>query len=346
MGTTKPAQTRIARYLPGISILFASAIVAWMVSTYIPPINELIISILIGAVLTNTVGIPEWALAGIQTHKTWLGTGIVLMGVSLSLDQVVENGPIILLSVFSIAILTALLIELLSRGVFDMSETLGSLLAAGASICGVSAVVAVAGSIDAKEEDIAYAAATILLFDALTILSYPVIGSLLDLQSQVFGIWVGTTMFSTGPVVAVGFAHSDVAGQWATITKLTRNTLIGLVAIVYATYYTRKRMTSDNKPKSGSTVHHLSKMWGQFPKFVLGFFILMIISTAGLLSSQSINSIENAYSWLFLLAFVGLGTEIDVQEFRSAGYHPILVILTSFIIMSVTSLSVLLVVFG
>lgn len=344
MGNNSSIPTEVIAYLPGISALLILAIVSWTISTYIIQISELIIAILLGAVIANTIGVSDRLIDGIQTHKIWLATGIVLMGASLSINQLLENGFIILLSVLVVVSLTVLLIELLSRLFFNINKPLGSLLAAGASICGVSAVAAVAASIDAKEEYIAYAAATILFFDALTIFIYPIIGNLLELPPQVFGIWAGTTMFSTGPVVAAGFAHSDAAGQWATITKLTRNALIGFVAIAYAVYYTQKKTHSNSVSKSIFTIQRLIKVWKKFPKFVLGFFFLMIIASAGLLSDQDIRSIEATYSWLFLLAFVGLGTEIELSEFRSAGYRPIVVVSTAFILMSTISLFALLII--
>lgn len=83
---------------------------------------------------------------------------------------------------------TLLTVAVLSRNLFDSPEKVGSLLAAGSSICGVSAVVAVAGAIKANEDQIAYAAATVLLFDALTIFVYPILGQALGLSDVAFGI--------------------------------------------------------------------------------------------------------------------------------------------------------------
>ncbi|WP_082146808.1 putative sulfate exporter family transporter [Halostagnicola sp. A56] len=227
---------------------------------------------------------------------------IVLMGVSLTLDQIIDRGVFVIISVISFSILTILSIELLSRLLFDFESKFATLLAAGASICGVSAVVAVAGSIKAKEEHIAYAAATVLLFDSITLIFYPIIGQILNLPAQVFGMWAGVSMFSTGPAVAAGFTHSDTAGQWATLTKLTRNSLIGLITVIYTIYYARKQMLTEGK--SANRIQW-RELWQRFPKFIIGFIALIFITSIGFLSPREIHSIENAYEWLFLLAFVG-----------------------------------------
>ncbi len=333
------SQPSLVALLPGLVVLAVGAVLASVFAPFVPGITDLLLAIAIGLVLSNVVGVPERAKAGIETHTLWLATGIVLMGASVTLDRILESGLLVLLVVLGVTTLTLVSVEVLSRVVFNLGETLSSLLAAGSSICGVSAVVAVAGAIQAREAYIAYAAATVLLFDAVTLFVYPILGEVLSIPAKVFGIWAGVTMFSTGPVVAVGFTHSSEAGQWATVTKLSRNALIGLVAIVYAGVYARLR--SQHADSVG-----LATLWEHFPKFILGFVFVMLLASSGVLSDGQLASLENTYNWLFLLAFVGLGTEIRLGELRRAGATPALVVLLTFITMSVLSLGVLFALFG
>ncbi len=325
--------------LPGFAVLCLGAIVARSIESVGGP-NELLVAIAVGFLLGNAVSLPKRFEPGIATHGLWLAAGIVLMGASLSLTTVMEVGGLVFAIVVAVAAGTLIFVELLARNAFNVSDRLGSLLAAGASICGVSAVVAVAGAIDAREEQIAYAAATVLVFDATTLVIYPIVGDLLGLSGIVFGIWAGVSMFSTGPVVAVGFAHSEVAGQWATMTKLSRNALIGVVVLAYATYYARKTAGA-----SGDTGVSLRLLWTEFPTFVAGFLFLAVLATLGLFSSAQQTAIETAYGWLFLLAFVGLGTEIRIAALRRTGPVPIVVVLLSLLTASAISLAVLSVVF-
>lgn len=74
---------------------------------------------------------------------------------------------------------------------------------------------------NADKEQIAYAVDTVLLLKAVTLVLFPVAGSVLALLDEQFGIWVSLSMFSTGPVITVGFAYSEVAGQWATLIKIS-----------------------------------------------------------------------------------------------------------------------------
>jgi uncharacterized integral membrane protein (TIGR00698 family) len=325
-----------ARFLPGLTALVLGAVLARAVELTVG-FNHLLVAIALGFVVANVVGVPDRLEPGINTHKLWLGAGIVLMGASLTLETVLEVGGLVLLVVVGVTTLTIVVVELLARNVFGLADQLGSLLAAGSGICGVSAVVAVAGAIRAREEQIAYAAATVLLFDAITIVVYPIVGDLLGLSDVVFGVWAGVSMFSTGPVVAVGFAHSEVAGQWATMAKLSRNALIGVVVLAYASYYARSGSASRPSVRT---------LWDEFPKFVLGFLALVALASAGVFSPAQQASIENAYNWLFVLAFVGLGTEIQLAELRSTGLTPALVVLLALVVASAVSLVTLSVLFG
>ncbi|MCU4926332.1 YeiH family protein [Halobacteria archaeon AArc-dxtr1] len=325
----------IRRLGPGLAVLCLGALLARSVELTLGA-NHLLVAIALGFGLANVVGVPERLEPGIATHTLWLGAGIVLMGASLTLSTVLDVGVLVLVIVLLVTGVTIAVVELLARNVFGLADRLGSLLAAGAGICGVSAVVAVAGAVRAREEQVAYAAATVLLFDAVTIVVYPIVGDWLGLSGIVFGIWAGISMFSTGPVVAVGFAHSEVAGQWATMTKLARNALIGLVVLAYASYYAG---SGDGGRPS------LRTLWTEFPKFVLGFLALAVVASAGVLSPAQQASLENAYNWLFLLAFVGLGTEIRLAELRNTGLTPALVVLLALLASSLLSLTLLLTVF-
>ncbi len=325
--------------LPGIALLVGLGLLARGLTAVLPVGSHLVVVIALGALLANTVGIPETTRPGVSTHGLWLEIGIILMGASIALDQVAAEGSRVLVVVGFTVSLTIVTVEALSRGVFDVPEKVGSLLASGSSICGVSAVVAVAGSIRPTQKQIVYAVGTVLLFDAMTLVVYPVVGRLLGLPDVVFGIWAGATMFSTGPVAAAGFAYSPEAGEWAVLVKLTRNALIGVVAIGYALYYVRRGATETTVDSN------VGYLWESFPKFILGFVALMLLGSAGLISEAETAALGNASNWLFLVAFAGLGLSIDIQEARSTGVQPVLVVLTSLLLVSTVTLLVLLAIF-
>ncbi|MBX0297478.1 YeiH family protein [Haloarcula nitratireducens] len=324
--------SRLRLLAPGLAVLLGIAGIARVLGNSIPALSPLIVAIALGATLANTVGVPDWARPGLNTHSLFLETGIVLLGVRLTLGELAQTGPIVLGLATGVVVFGVLYMELVIGRLFAIRQRTTSLLAAGASVCGVSAVLAVAGSIDVDETDITYAVATILLFDAVTLVLFPVAEQSLHLSAKQFGIWTGLSLFSTGPTAAVGFAVSETAGQWATVTKLVRNTFIGVVAVGYAVRYA----TAETDQIA------LSKVWNRFPKFLLGFLVVVLVANLWTLSAGELNFVGRARSWLFLLAFAGLGFDIGFDEIREAGLKPVLLVFIH--LLTISSLALLIVV--
>lgn len=326
---------RLRGLLPGLVVLALVAGFAHRFGDLVPHLSPLIVAIGSGALVGNVVGVPERIRPGLDAHKLFLETGIVLLGARLTLDEIVNTGPTVLVLAPSVVLLGVLYVEGVVGRLFDVGRRTTSLLAAGASVCGVSAVLAVAGSIDVDETDITYAVATILLFDTVTLVAFPVVGNLLGVTGKQFGIWAGLSLFSTGPTAAVGFAVSETAGRWATITKLVRNTFIGVLAIGYAIRYS----TADTDRAD------VTQVWTRFPKFLFGFLIVAIIANLGTLSDATLASVESTGDWLFLLAFAGLGFDIDVGDLRATGIEPVLLVFVHLVTVSVVTLGAVVLLF-
>jgi uncharacterized integral membrane protein (TIGR00698 family) len=324
------ARQTLRDVVPGLTVLALFAVLAHTLAGVIPGLNALIVAVALGALAANAVGTPDWAAPGIAVGSLLLEVGIVLLGASVSLAEVRASGPLVVLLVVLTVAAGVVAVELLSRRVFGLSDKMASLLAAGSSICGVSAAAAVAGTIDADGDQLTHVVATVLLFDAVTLLLFPLAGDVLALSGKQFGVWAGLSMFSTGPVAAAGFAHSSVAGRWATVTKLTRNSLLGVVAVGYAARYA----------PGGTSNAKLRQVWTEFPKFLVGFVVVAVVANAGLLSQATLASIDTVADWLFTLAFVGLGFDIRLSEMRDTGLTPVLVVLVHLVAVSLLTLAV------
>jgi len=332
MGAT---HTSLRDVLPGLLALVVVAALAHWLAGQIPYVNAIALAVVIGGLASNLGLVPAAFRAGIDQYKLLLETGIVLLGAAIPLAKIAASGASIVLLVLGTVAVGVLLVELLSRRVFSLPRQSGSLLAAGASICGVSAVVAVASGIDADRDTLAYVASTVLLFDAVTLVLFPAAGHVLGLPDQVFGVWAGLAMFSTGPVAAAGFAYSPVAGHWATLTKLVRNALIGVLAVGYALVYRDEEDGADGSVLSGLSP---GEVWAQFPKFLVGFVLVVAIANAGLLAPWQLSAVGTVSDWLFALAFAGVGFSIQIEEMRSAGFAPIAILAIYVVLMSAITL--------
>jgi len=319
-------------WLPGVALLAALGVLAVVLAGVVPLVDALVFAVAVGAVAGNVAEVPEWIGRGVEQYKLLLEVGIVLLGASIPLAAVVDAGATVLALVVGTVAVGLLLVEAVSRTGTSLAHRSGSLLAAGASICGVSAAVAVAGSIDADEELLGYVAGGILFFDAVTLVAFPLVGGGLGLSDRVFGVWAGLSMFSTGPVAAAGFSYSPSAGEWATLTKLVRNALIGVVAVGYAVVYA-------GADESARDAGRLRTLWGEFPKFLIGFVVVVAVANAGLLSVASLAALETASTWLFVVAFVGVGFEMRVADVRRAGPAPLVVLLVYLVVVGSLTLA-------
>ncbi|GAA0651278.1 YeiH family protein [Salarchaeum japonicum] len=315
---------RVRRRAPGLLVLVLVAAVAVAATRAAGVGSPLLLAVALGALAANALPTPARFAPGLALHGRFLEAGIVALGATLGLGALAAVGPLLLALVAAVVALSVLVTELGAR-VAGLSRESGSLLAAGASVCGVSAVAAVAGSIDAAEERVAYAAATVLVFDAVTLAAFPLLGHALALTPREFGVWAGLAMFSTGPVTAAGFTYGSVAGQWATVTKLVRNTAIGVLALAYAVVH-----ADADRPARALTTG--------IPGFLVGFVALAALAATGVLPAPVASGFGALSEACFLLAFAGLGFDLRLNALRDAGLRPVLVVAATLLVVGTLSL--------
>ena len=175
----------------------------------LPNIEYVLWAIVFGLIVSNTIGVPAICRLGVDTYEFWLKAGIVLLGVRFLLGDIVKLGGVSLACVVvelvvSIAVMTAL------GRAFRLSPKLTSLLAIGASICGVSAIIAAKGAIEADDEDASYAIAAILALGAVSLLVFPLVGRALGMSDHAYGLWVGLAVDNTAEATAAGALYSEI----------------------------------------------------------------------------------------------------------------------------------------
>ena len=172
-----------------------------------PNIEYVLWAILIGLAISNTVGIPQIFRAGVATYEFWLKAGIVLLGSRFLLGDVLKlGGASLALVVIEIAVAIGFM-TLLGR-VFGLKPKLTTLLAVGSAVCGVSAIIATKGAIDADDEDSSFAIAAILALGALALFTFPLIGHGLHLSDHAYGVWSGLAVDNTAEAAAAGALYT------------------------------------------------------------------------------------------------------------------------------------------
>jgi uncharacterized integral membrane protein (TIGR00698 family) len=319
---------RLIELLPGLLLLFvigfAGKLIEQSISGYgkanhlaLPNIEYVLWAIVIGLVIANTVGVPKIFRPGIATYEFFLKLGIVLLGVRFLLGDVLKLGGISLIAVVLELTISIILMTWLGN-TFKLTPKLTSLLAIGSSICGVSAIIAAKGAINAKDEDASFAIAAILALGAIGLFAFPLIGHALGLSDHAYGLWAGLAIDNTAEATAAGNLWSEQAGKIAVLAKTTRNATIGFVVLGYALYWAAKG-------EAGTIDNKAAFLWNKFPKFVLGFIIVSLAATLGLFSKEQTADIANLSRWAFLLTFAGVGLSTDFREMRKQGFYPFLV---------------------
>src|SRR5262249_32121598 len=183
---------RVVRLVPGLVLLFvtgfAGKLAEQSIASYgkahhlaLPNIEYVLWAIIFGLVIASTVGVPEPFRAGVDTYDFWLKTGIVLQGARFLLGDILKLGGASLACVAIELALGIVLMTALGRS-FKLRPKLISLLAIGSSVCGVSAIIAAKGAIDADDEDASYAMAAILALGAVSLFAFPLIGRALGMS--------------------------------------------------------------------------------------------------------------------------------------------------------------------
>ena len=323
-------------------------------STLNKAISEILIAVLLGLFLRNTIGVSQRSEAGVKfAIQRVLRLGIILLGLRLSLQDVAATGLTALLLVV-ICISVALILSYLAGRIFHVPPKLAMLIGVGTAICGNSAIVATAPVIEAKDEEVSFAVATITLFGLLAVLFYPLIGHLLGLSDRTFGLWAGTAVNDTSQVVAVGAAYSPLALNFATIVKLTRNTIMAPLIVLVGFFYTQglNRKMSDNAVKASKLT------FGKLvPGFVLGFLLMSLIRTAGVavgifpqnvaqpgnlvFSANLLTWLDEAAKFAILMALAGVGLNTDLKVLRRIGFKPLIVGTCVALVLAILSLSLI-----
>ena len=302
------------------------------------PVSGIFVAIIIGIIIRNTFDLSDIFKKGISfSVKYALRAGIILLGLRLSLIEAVKLGamgiPLILACIAS-----GLFITLFLTNKMNQSSRLGTLIAGGTGICGVTAIMAISPVIEAKENEISYAVANITIFGLTGMILYPFLANILFIDNPIkAGLFLGTAIHDTAQVTGSALIYDQMYNtskvvDVATVTKLTRNLFI-IVIIPILSY-----LFFNNKNKAVKT-KTLPKWYTFIPLFVIGFLLFSLIRTIGditLSNSGQAFGIFNSNTWqtiyegvssfgttyLLGMAMAGVGLSTDFKMFKGIGIKP------------------------
>lgn len=317
------------KILWGLGLSLVLAVPALLMGKNVPIVGGPVFGILFG-MLAAFWKRPARFETGIKyTSKKVLQGAIVLLGFEMNLFNVLKvGGESLFVMIFTLAaaFITAWIVSriLLLRGNTPV------LIGVGTAICGGSAIAAAAPVLEADDKEVAYSISTIFLFNVIAVFLFPAAGHILAMTDTGFGMWAGTAINDTSSVVAAAYSFSSPAGAYATIVKLTRTLLIVPVTLVLAFVTARRNPGKERE-------FHPAKV---FPWFVLGFLLASVVCTLEVVPSGFESALVRAGKFLIITAMVSIGLNTDIRKLLGNGLKPILLGLSCWAAVALTSLFV------
>ena len=328
--------------VPGIAVAASTAAAGFQVASILTstlgvPVSGIPVSILIGISIKNSSSVyPEDSCKpGITfATKTILQGGIVAVAAKLSFFELITAGssgiPVVLASVAS-----GLLFIPAAGRLVGLPKDMSSLLAAGTSICGVTAITALAPAIQASNRATAVAVANTVAFGTLGMLVYPYLFHELCSSSEQVGMCLGVAIHDTSQVLGSAMSYKETfddetALRVAAVTKLTRN--LGLAFTIPALTFAYKvsdATATENVSEKDETMSGLATFQQYVPPFLIAFIAMSAMRSCGdfydttSLYHHTMTFIGDDLSKYALgTAMAGVGLSTSTSSLNGVGWRP------------------------
>lgn len=319
--------------LKGILICFIIGLFATFLGNKFPIIGGAVFAVLIGMILSSLINRKvRNSKEGINfTAKKILQYAVILLGFSMNLNTIFDNGksslPVII-STILIALISAYLLTI----VLNIDRKIGVLIGVGSSICGGSAIAATAPIIKASDEEVAKSISVIFLFNVLAALIFPTLGSYLGFSNQGFGLFAGTAVNDTSSVTAAASSwdaiHNSNILELATVVKLTRTLAIIPITLVLSLYEGKKN--NENKLRIKSLI----------PNFIILFILASVLTTFLPIPKIFITNFKILSKFFITMAMAAIGINTNMLKLIKTGGKPIFLGFICWVFISITSIFV------
>ena len=320
----------ILKMLPGLALAAVIATVSTFIENLLPIhlIGAAVIAMFIGMIINHFLKSTDKLEPGLKfTSKKILKFAIILLGLSLNIQTILHVGRMSL-TVMVFTLFTCFGVGYFVGRALGLNWKLSNLISAGTGICGGSAIAAISSTIEADDNDVAYAMSATFLFDMAMIVLFPIMGRALGMTDQAFGIWAGTAVNDTSSVVATGYAFSEGAGDFATMVKLTRTLSIIPTVIVFALIQLRiKRRemlavtTKGGEEKTVKANFSIAKI---FPWFILGFLGMALVASVFEIPTGIVSGTKTVSKFLMVSALAAIGLNTSFSSMKKSGICPML----------------------
>jgi uncharacterized integral membrane protein (TIGR00698 family) len=229
---------------------------------------------------------------------------------------------VLLVSIFGI-VAGAIILSFGIGRLLGLPKRLAILVACGNSICGNSAIAAVAPVIGADGDEVAASIAFTAVLGVIVVLVLPVIGTALRMTQIGYGALAGLTVYAIPQVLAATAPAGAGAMHIGTLVKLIRVLMLGPVCVGLSLVSSKLReepdepaphVTAGDRPRRGRPPLHQLVPW-----FVIGFVVMIAVRSAGLVPALILAPIGQAATIFTVISMAALGLGVDVRAVSKAG---------------------------
>lgn len=297
---------------PGVLVALTIALAStWLSQHYGAPV--MLFGLLFGMAF-NFLHEDGRCVAGIEfASRSILRAGVALLGVRITLSQMISLGPVPVITVIVGVISTILLGVFISKRM-GLDRVYGILSGGAVAICGASAALAIASVLPQRsnaERDTILTVVVVTGLSTLAMIFYPVLVGLLHLEGSHAGVFLGGTIHDVAQVIGAGYMISPETGDIATYVKLLRVAM--LLPVVSVISWVMSRQGGEHGARSGPLV----------PMFLLGFAALVAINSLGVLPPVAIDAATEISRWCLVTAIAALGMKTSFKRLLGVGWRPV-----------------------
>ncbi len=338
----------VRQVLPGVGLCIAVTLAASLLQGLEHRLfgrawlESLVLAILVGAVM-RTAWTPgeRWRVGVDFSAKILLEIAVVLLGASVSAATILSAGPALLVGIAAV-VTTAIAASYGMGRLLGLPHRMATLVACGNSICGNSAIAAVAPVIGADGEDVAASIAFTAILGVIAVLGLPLLGVALHMSGLQFGALAGLTVYAVPQVLAATAPLGATAVQVGTLVKLVRVLMLGPVCFVLSLITSRLReetdepaphVTAGDRPRPGHLALHKLVPW-----FIVGFLLMIAARSLGLIPTAALAPVAQAASLLTVISMAALGLGTDMRVVAKAGGRVTAAVVLSLAVLGLISL--------
>jgi uncharacterized integral membrane protein (TIGR00698 family) len=309
--------TRLAALIPGVLLCIVIAGVSAALESVErrlfahPYVEALVLAILLGMAVRSFWMPPErWQVGIAFSAKQLLEVAVMLLGASVSFAAIAASGVALLGAIAAVVVATLGLSFALSR-MLGLPTRLSILIACGNSICGNSAIAAVAPVIGADADEIASSISFTAILGVMMVLGLPLLIPLLQLSATQYGILAGLTVYAVPQVLAATLPAGLVSTQIGTLVKLMRVLMLGPVVVGLSLLAPRLQGGVRSSKKVG--------FFRLVPWFILGFLALAALRSIDIVPAAVVGPLTAITGFLTVVSMAALGLGVDVRVLATVG---------------------------